>query len=330
MQVSYHPALLFRELTLRVATLSSSSNQTSTDSPSSNSIWPDVSLVGVALIWGINIPIMKNGLDEVDSLVFNAVRLTVSAAVLAVFALRERRNGILPQPGLSKRKVVTYGIIVSGLYQLCFLLGISRTTSGNTALIIATVPMWTALIARIFLSEKLLKLAWCGLSLALVGTVVVALQKNDVSAGQEHLIGNIFVLSAALMWSIGTVYSRPLLKKISPMQLSATGVVLALPLHLLVAGWRFSDSVDVLMSVRVWSIILYAGVLSSGLALPMWNFGVRHAGAAHASIIQNLIPVIAIIAAWMTRGETVTVGQMLGGSLILGGLVIMRSARRKE
>lgn len=292
------------------------------------SIWPDVSLAGVALIWGINIPIMKNGLDQIDPLVFNALRLTVSAFVLGFLALNERRRGIVPQPGLPKRKVLTYGIIVSGLYQLCFLFGIARTTSGNTALIIATVPMWTALIARIFLSEKLKKLAWCGLSIALAGTVIVALQKNDVSAAGEHLLGNIYVLVAALGWSIGTVYSRPLLTMISPMQLSASGAAIALPLHLLVAAGRYSGNAEALLSFSVCSIILYAGVLSSGLALPMWNFGVRHAGAAHASVIQNLIPLIAIIAAWMTRGETVTTGQVIGGSLILGGLVIMRSARR--
>lgn len=294
------------------------------------SIWPDVSLVGVALIWGINIPFMKTGLDQVDSLVFNAIRLTISAAVLVVFALRERRRGIVPQPGLSKRRVLTYGFIVSGFYQLCFLLGIARTTSGNTALIIATVPMWTALIARIFLSEKLRKLAWLGLSVALAGTVIVALQKSDVSAESEHLIGNLFVLVAALAWSTGTVYSRPLLTQISPMQLSACGVVVALPLHWIAAAGRLSEGLEAFQSVSVWMIIVYAGVLSSGLALPMWNFGVRHAGAAHASIIQNLIPLIAIAAAWMTRGETITTGQLIGGSLIVGGLVIMRTARQNQ
>ena len=60
------------------------------------SIWPDVSLVGVALIWGINIPVMKNGLDQADVYVFNAIRLMVSVLVLAVFAVREYRGGLVP------------------------------------------------------------------------------------------------------------------------------------------------------------------------------------------------------------------------------------------
>jgi drug/metabolite transporter (DMT)-like permease len=310
--------------------LSSLSNQRTVDSQqpaNPASFWPDISLLGVALIWGINIPIMKIGLEQVDVFVFNAVRLVISAIVLAGFAVRERRAGVLPQPGLAKRQIVIYAIVVSGLYQLLFLVGIAKTTSGNTALIISTVPMWTALIARIFLGEKLLKLAWAGLCIALAGTVVVALQKNNVSVGRAHLTGNLCVLAAALAWATGTVYSRPMLKLISPMQLSASSAVLALPLHLLFAVGNYSASVQPLQSVSLWMIILYSGVLSTGLALPMWSFGVRHAGAAHASAIQNLIPLIAIIAAWISRGESITTGQMIGGSLIVGGLLTMRAAR---
>ncbi len=284
--------------------------------------------MGVVLIWGINIPIMKTGLDQLDPYVFNAVRLTISACVLGAFALTEYRQGHRSRPGVSRTRMLIYGIIVSGIYQLLFLLGIERTTSGNTALIISTVPMWTALLARLFIGEKLLRIAWCGLLVALSGTVIVALQKGDVTTGSEYLAGNLCILGAALVWSGATVVSRPMLKSISPLRLSATAAVIALPLHLLLAMGRYEESVPSLQSVDVWLVILYAGVLSSGLALPMWNFGVRHAGAAHAAIIQNLIPLIAIVAAWLTRGESATRAQLFGGGLILSGLVIMRYGRQ--
>ena len=113
------------------------------------------------------------------------------------------------------------------------------------------------------------------------------------------------------------------------MQLSASAAVIALPLHLIVAASREQNSLSALQSVDLWLIILYAGVLSSGLALPMWNYGVRHAGAAHAAIIQNVIPLIAIVAAWITRGETATAPQLFGGTLIIGGLFTMRRSRRQ-
>lgn len=300
----------------------------------STSVLPDAALVGVALIWGINIPIMKIGLDQIDGFVFNAVRLIVSVAVLAVFAWnerrRERRRQQVPATKIRFRYLLVYGLMVGAIYQVAFLLGVERTTSGNTALIISTVPMWTALLARIFISEKISRMAWVGLMVALAGTVIVAFQKGDVTGDSEHLLGNIIILMAALMWSAGTVYSRPLLKTISPLQLSAIGAAVGLPVHLTLAWGRYSESLAALQSGQLWLIILYSGVLSSGLALPMWSFGVRHAGAAHAAIIQNLIPVVAIIAAWITRNEPATQAQILGGALIVSGLVIMRRTRSRQ
>jgi drug/metabolite transporter (DMT)-like permease len=294
----------------------------------SASFWTDLSLVGVAVIWGINIPVMKTGLEQLDVFVFNAVRLTISALTLALFAANERRRGTLPKPGLTFKQLLTFAGMISAVYQVLFLLGVSFTTSGNTALIMATVPMWTALLARVFLHEKLRKLAWWGLSVALIGTVIVAFQKGDVTAGLETLWGNLLMLGAAWLWSSGTVYSRPLLTRISPLQLSAWASVLALPVHWLLAAGRYEVSFPALQSVNLWLIILYSGVLSSGLSLPMWNYGVRQAGAAHAAVIQNLIPVVAIIAAWLSRGEPVTQAQILGGSLILSGVIMVRRGRQ--
>ncbi|MCA9265036.1 MAG: DMT family transporter [Planctomycetales bacterium] len=301
--------------------------ENSTRSSTPSAVWPDVSLFSVAVIWGVNIPIMKNGLDHLDLYVFNAFRLAVSATVLAAFAVRARWRGSVPGPGIRWRHVATYAVLVGAVYQVLFLFGISRTTSGNTALIIATVPMWTALLARLFLREQLRWLAWSGLAVALVGTIIVALQKGDVAVGTEHLIGNMFVLASALVWSAGTVYSRPLLRDLSPMRLAASAAVTGIPVHLILAVGRYQESFAELKSVGLWMIILYSGVLSAGLAQPMWHYGVRHAGAAHAAIIQNLIPLVAIVSAWLTRGEVITVPQMIGGVLILGGLLAMRSGR---
>ena len=169
----------------RITTLSS----TTSTRDRATSFWPDASLFGVALIWGINIPIMKTGLDQVDVYVFNATRLTISAAVLWAFALHERRRGILPKPDITLKHLFIYGITVSAVYQLLFLLGMARTTAGNTALIISTVPMWTALLAQAFIGEKLRRVAWCGLIIALAGTLIVALQKGDVDNRTPTLVG---------------------------------------------------------------------------------------------------------------------------------------------
>jgi drug/metabolite transporter (DMT)-like permease len=247
-------------------------------------------------------------------------------------------------------------------------------------LIMATVPMWTAIGARIFLREILVPRAWLGLWVAFAGTVIVTLQgspgspaKTSDSArtvitetenadqatalltveGLEHpasvlpdkaqdgtasvqateaetlrrFMGNLIALAAALMWSGGTILSRPMLQKISPVQLSAFSATTGLPFHLAVAWPALPASLELLKEIPMDLCLLYSGVLSTGLALPMWSYGVKLAGAAHATMFQNLSPVVAIIAAWLMLGEPLSVAQIIGGVLILGGLIVMRSAR---
>ena len=192
--------------------------------------------------------------------------------------------------------------------------------------IIATVPIWTTLLATVFLRETVGWIGWSGLIIAVVGTIIVAVPKG-VSASADHFWGNLVILGSAILWAAGTVYSRPMLNKISPVQLAAVSSALSLPVHIGVATTWYSGSLAPLQSLPLWLILVYSGVLSSGLSQPMWHFGVRHAGASHASIIQNLIPVFAMLAAWVIAREIPTSSQVFGGSLILLGLVTMRYER---
>lgn len=286
--------------------------------------WPDISLLGVAIIWGINIPLMKLGLIGVERFAFNAVRLLLSALILVLLALRES-----PFPGPRPRgfgwSVALYAVIASGVYQWTFILGVTRTASGNGSLIMATVPMWTAILARLLLGERLSTQAKLGLVIAFLGTSIVALQKG-LEGGESPLVGNVFMLLAAITWAWGTVQSRKVLPYISPMRLSAISSASMLPFQFLFAVYSIRSFIPQLSETRVWGPLVYAGLLSTGLALPMWSYGVRHSGAARAAVFQNLVPVFAIASAWLINGEPVTDAQKLGGALIIGGLILVRRA----
>lgn len=345
-------------------------------------VWlADLSLLSVAIIWGVNVPIMKVALLKMDRFALNGLRLVISAGVLLVFAWLEYRKGVRPQVRKNWKRILGYAVLVSVLYQLLFLLAVSQTTSADIALIMATVPMWTAIGARVFLKEYLPWLAWIGLFIAFAGTTIVTLQgrststnrppavvseekeaadhveaataqtpglatsagslkendnadpsssppaKSNTTTEQRRFIGNLIALIAALTWSGGTIFSRPLLKSISPMQLSAFSATLGLPFHLAIAWPTIPASLILLKQVPMDLCLLYSGVLSTGLALPMWSFGVKNAGAAHATMFQNLSPIFAIVTAWLWLSEPLNAAQITGGVLILGGLLVMRWSR---
>lgn len=303
-------------------------------------IWlAEMSLLSVAVIWGVNIPIMKIALAMgIDRFALNGLRLVVSAASLLIFAAIERRSGIRADLRGHWLRILCYAALVSGLYQLLFLLAVSQTTSADIALIMATVPLWTAIGARILLREILSPLAWGGLLLAFAGTLLVTLSGSaespatpvDAVAAEQRLAGNIIALLAALAWSGGTILSRPMLKSVTPLQLAALSTAVCLPMHLGIAWQVLPHSLSLLSSIGLLLCLLYSGVLSTGLAMPMWSYGVKYAGAAHATMFQNLSPIVAVVAAWMILGEALSAVQAVGGALILGGLFIMRLARAEQ
>ena len=293
----------------------------------------------VALIWGVNMAVMKMGLDQIDLYVFNAFRLSLSALVLGICAWLESRKPpprsegphkiktMHPRPIRMWTTIIVFSIFTGGLYQILFAVGIDGTTAGNTALIISSMPMWIAVISFFVLHEKL-GWAWIGLIVAFLGTVLVAMQKGNLSFDSENQFGNLMVLAAALAWALAAVISRPMLKFISPIRLAFYATVGTLPIHFLMPWIMDSPSLAEVWQPKVLACIIYSGVFSTGLAYAMWNYGVQQLGASHAAVFQNLVPLVALIAAYVSPlNETVTPMQAIGGSLILSGLFVTRRLR---
>ncbi|MFN9719391.1 MAG: DMT family transporter [Planctomycetota bacterium] len=305
-------------------------------SGSAKRLWvAELALLLVAVVWGINVPVMKSALQlGIDPYALNAIRLVISMLVLQFAASIEFRCGVRPDKSIRWSRILMYAMVVSVGYQILFLLAVSKTSSADVALIMATVPMWTALMARVFLSERLRPLSWLGLFIALAGTIIVAGGKAAPTSRPDELphrfAGNVIALIAALTWAGGTVFSRPVLKMISPTQLAAVSTTIGLPCHLLIAGTATVSALPLLEQVPLQICLIYSGILSTGLALPMWSYGVKHAGAAQATMYQNLSPIVAIAAAWLWRAEPVSVEQFAGGTLILLGLLVMRHSRIRE
>lgn len=289
----------------------------------------DLSLISVALMWGINIPIMKYALGLIDPFCFNAFRLSISAVVLGLCAWWEMRGTSRSSGRKPYFRIACFALLSGFVYQYLFVVGIFRTTGGNTALIMSSMPMWTAVLAFFFIRERLSLIAWFGLLITLVGTVIVTLQKGDLNSSGSLLWGNLIVLAAALAWAAATVMSRPVLQSISPIALAFIASATTLPLHIAVATPHLGEGILALKDPVVIGCLVYSGVFSTGISYAMWHYGVRQVGASHAATYQNLIPIVALAGGWLFLQESLLLGQIVGGFLIIAGLVFMRRARRR-
>jgi len=287
-----------------------------------------VALLSVAVIWGLNVPIMKVALAELNPYGFNAARLTLSALLLGLVAYLEgsRIKGV-PLGRALWMRIVAVSMLGSLAYQVLFISGVWRTTAGNVGIIIATAPIWTAVVGYLTGIERIRMSAWAGLGLAFVGATLVTIDGGNADLGGATLIGNLVVLCAAMTWATFTVMSKPLVSKLSPTGLAFRVAMISLPFHLLIGFPHMGPIVRMEISTVTWGCIVFSGLLSTGLAYALWNYGIHHSGPSGTAIYTNLVPVITLATGVWLLGERITRWQVVGGALVLGGLVWMQRFR---
>ncbi len=287
----------------------------------------DLGLLLLTLIWGVNFAVVKGALDSVGPMAFNALRFPLAA--LTVFLLL-RLRGPLPRP--ERRHllpILLLGVVGNGLYQILFIHALDLTRAGNVALLLATTPVWAALLSALFREGTLDGATVVGGMATVLGMgLVVAGGTSDPAWGRETLTGDLLAAGAAFTWALYTVGSRRLLLRYGSVPLTAwtlwggTGLLVVLGLPELgrteVAG----------LSPGVWGAVVFAGVLALGVSYVIWYRGVERLGSARTATYANLVPVVALFTAWVTLGEFPVLLQWTGAAVILGGVVLARFGGR--
>jgi drug/metabolite transporter (DMT)-like permease len=304
------------------------------DQPAKRSYRSEIELLSVVLFWGLNFVIVKVVLEVMHPHVMNFFRLTVAAAVLTWIYWRRVGGSteafwkpLKTDPGA----IIRLTIVGWVLYQAAFITGLDKTSAGNGAIIMSSAPIWTALLSLTMGTEKLSAKAWFGLLVSITGTVtVVAFGTKELSMSSDLLIGNAIVLVAAILWGSYTALTKPLVERHSPLSLTVLALLLCLiPLALLsVPFWAGTDWSRV--TIGYWLAIVFSGALSTGVAIVFWNNAVRALGASHTAAFGNLVPLIALFSGFLILGDSILPAQLIGGTLIIGGLVIMRWARKRK
>ncbi len=278
----------------------------------------------VAAIWGLNLVVMKAAfVAGLHPFAFNAARLVLSAAVLAV-CLRLLPNARSKGP-LPWGRILVIGLFGSLLNQCVSVAGVSLTTAGNAALLGATSPVWTALLAAVFRIERVRGRTWTAIVITLIGSAVIVFASHGIDLRSQYLLGNVLVLTAALLWALTTTLSTPLVGVVLPTRLALWSTTLVLPFHGLLLGFYAPTSWD--LGGAQWGRIAYAGVLSTGIAYILWNRTIKDAGPSLAAVYANLVPVFALAASALLLDETITATQLGGGTLIVTGVLLARRRR---
>jgi drug/metabolite transporter (DMT)-like permease len=222
------------------------------------------------------------------------------------------------------RVTVLLGAIFFSLFPLCFNAGLQYTEASRGALVLATMPVWSMLLARWVVGERLGIRRSVGVAFTLFGVLIVA-SEQGLSVGTENraLLGDALVLLAAF-W--GALYGV-LAKRALAQQHAATlvtyamlfGTLLLLPIAL---GEDIADELGQL-DPSLALILVFLGIPGGAIAFGLWTVALTRLSPTQVAVYVNLNPVVAALLGVALLSERATPGFLLSFVAVIGGVLLV-------
>ena len=286
-------------------------------------------MILTTLVWAGLFPTGKVALRSIPPFPFAAIRLTIGAALLFLY-LQRQNDAQEMLVNWTPRLVGSflflgftgYLLAVGGSYQ-----GLRLTTATNAALLNAASPIAIALLAAIFLRERMSARMLLGIVISIVGVgVIVARGSWQVITASAYNPGDLIIVATLFAWGIYTTYGRHLMQTVSPLA-ATTYAYIAGATYLLIACWLTEWEGWQLAATRwdSWLAVAYQSTL--GTFAHFWYYqAVAILGPSRAGVFINLVPVMAIGIAYVFLDEALTLPHLVGGLIVLVGVGV--AARR--
>jgi len=277
-------------------------------------------LLLLSAIWGASFLFIKIGVSEMGPLTFATLRVLIGSVVLLLIS-RLRRERLPTDPKLWLRFAImgTFNALVPFA---TIAWGTQYIPSGLSAILNATMPLFTFILAAAWGNERLSLHRVCGLLIGFAGIIV--LTWPQLRGGlQASLWGELAVIVGSLSYAIAAVYARRSLAGQSPIIASlgqvSMGFLLFIPFSLLEKPWTFNPSIRAILA------LLALGVLGTGVAYIIYYRLIQGLGATGASLVTYIVPLFGIFWGWAVLGERLSWHAFVALLMILVGLVLVNN-----
>ncbi|MGH2795651.1 MAG: EamA family transporter [Actinomycetota bacterium] len=289
-------------------------------------VW--AALAVVYIVWGSTYLAIRVTIETIPPMISASLRFLIAGSILYAFAIR--RGDRADRPGFAQWRS---SAIVGALLFLGGNGGVvwaeQRIPSGIAALLVATVPLWMALIGYVALRERLSAIPVAGLLVGFAGTALLIRPSGE---GAVDTLGALVVVFASLSWAIGSLYSRraPLPKRplvSASMQMICGGV--ALGIAGIVGGelGRFEPASFSRSSILAFFYLIFFGAIA---AFSCYAWLLRVAPTSLVSTYAYVNPVVAVALGWAIVDERVEPLTFVAGAIIVAAVAMIVTGRRIE
>ncbi len=247
----------------------------------------------------------------------SAYRLVISSMFLMGYLILSKRMIRLTARDIIY--LIPIAFIGMLLHQVSFFTGLQTIDATTASLILSLSPIFTAILARVFLRESFTLRMAVGSLVALTGVFFVVSQGKGLHLSLTTGMGIMFI--CMLAFSGSTILMRKLTQKMDALQATAYSTLLGCLLVCPVALWQEPNEQSS-HSLGWWILLIGSALLIQGLCAIIWNNQIRKVGAAKASVFLNLQPFVAMVLGYLILGNPVTFTQVGGSILIVGGVIL--------
>ncbi len=282
---------------------------------------PSLEAIFAVIVWGGTFIATKIALAEISPATIVWLRFGMGVLILGVTVLI-RKQFALPEKS-EWLYFALLGFLGVTFHQWLQATGLITAKATTTAWIVATTPIFIAILGWLALKEKLTPIQIVGMVLAALGVLLIVSKGNLTAliSGSEGTFGDFLILVSALNWAVYTILSRREL---------ARHPAARMMFYVMLLGWLFANiwifgfgpsfSEIPLLTSSGWSAILVLGIFGSGLAYIAWYDALQALPASQLGAFLNIEPLVTAVLASYMINEKITAISLIGGAIIIFGV----------
>src|SRR5690606_35904463 len=269
------------------------------------------------IVWGSNFVFGKILVQDFSPTLLTMLRLLfIVLFLLGLFSYKKHFKRVNKSDLLA---IFLLGVIGVFINQWSFFVGLQTADPTTSALILATTPIITSVLAAIFLQAKLTLSMMIGSIVAIIGIYLVV-ANGDLSS--LHVDKGLFwIVITMITFAIMIIMTRLLSHRIDPLTITlysnVVGLIVSIPFTFIL-----DKPLKVSTNMSDWLFLIGTAIVVHGIATLIWNNNIRHVDASKASILSNLEPFVAMVMGLILLYKPITGSEILGSLFIVGGVVL--------